>query len=72
LVIFAQFVPLRSIGANFDPAPIVEHPDPYDPLFMIGRSMVFGFLALFLPRDVLLPDHDRIAIPLFASDQTHH
>lgn len=38
---------------------------------MIGRSLVFDFFALFYRGDVLLPDHDRIAVPLFAADQIH-
>jgi len=38
---------LRSIGVNLDRAAVVAHPYFYDPLFVIGRPLVFDFLALF-------------------------
>jgi hypothetical protein len=42
------------------------------PLFVMGCLLVFDFLALFHRDDVLPPDPDRIAVPLFSADQTHH
>jgi hypothetical protein len=71
LIVFAQFLPLRSIGADFDRAAVVAHPDFYDPLVVIGRPLIFDFLALFDSRDVILPDHDCVPTFLFAGDQTH-
>jgi len=61
-IVFAQFLPLRSIGANLDGTAVVAHPDFYDPLLVIGRPLVFDFLALFHRSDVILPDHDRVAV----------
>jgi hypothetical protein len=66
LILFVQSLPLRSIGADFDRAAVVAHPDLYDPLFVIGRPLVFDFLALLHGRDVILPDYNRVAIFLFA------
>jgi hypothetical protein len=34
---------LRSIGANLYGTAVAAHPDVYDPLFVIGRSLVFDF-----------------------------
>jgi hypothetical protein len=62
---------LGLIGVDFNPTPVVEHLDFHDSLFVIGRPLVFDFLALFHRRDVLLPDHDRVAALLFTA-QTHH
>jgi len=45
----------------------IEHPDFHDPLFVIGRLLVFDFLALFHRRDVVLPDYDCVAALLFAA-----
>jgi hypothetical protein len=69
LIVFAQFLPLRAIGADFDPTSNVAHPDFYDPLFVIRRPLILDFFALFHRRDVILPDHDRVATFLFATDQ---
>jgi hypothetical protein len=69
-IVFAQFLPLRSIGVNLDRTPVVAHPDFHDPLFVIGRPLVFNFLALLRRRDLILPDHDRVTAFLFAADQT--
>jgi hypothetical protein len=69
LVVFAQLLPLRSIGADFDRSSVVAHPGFYDPLVVIGRPPIFDFLAFFHSRDVILPDHDGVATPPFASEE---
>jgi hypothetical protein len=69
-IVLTQFLPLRSIGANLDGTAVFAHPDFYDPLFVIGRPLVFDFLALFYRGDVILPDHDRVAIFPFATGHT--
>jgi hypothetical protein len=60
-IVFVQFFPLRLIGTDLDPAAVVEHPHFHDPLFVIGRPLVFDFLALFYRCHVILPDHDCVA-----------
>jgi hypothetical protein len=67
-LVFAQFLPLRSIPTDFNPASVIEHPDFYDPLLVIGRPLVFECLTLFHCCDVIPPDHDRVAIFLLAAD----
>jgi hypothetical protein len=42
-IVFTEFLPLRSIGANLDGTAVAALPDVYDPLFVIGRSLVFDF-----------------------------
>src|SRR5436190_20626877 len=72
LLVFAQLLPLCSIRADFNPASVIDHPDFYDPLFVIGRPLVFDCLTLFHRCDVILPDHDRAAIFLFTAGQVYY
>ena len=69
-IVFAQFLPLRSIGVDFNRTAVVEHPGFHDPLFVIGRPLVFDFLALFHRRNLILSDHDRVATFLFTTAHT--
>jgi hypothetical protein len=58
---------LGSIDVDFDRTTVVEHPSFQDPLFIIGRPLVFDLLALFRRRDIVLPDYDCFAGFLFAA-----
>ena len=68
-IAFAQFFPLRLTDMDFDRATVVKHPDFHDPLFVIGRPLVFDFLALFHRGKIILPDHDCVATFLSAAAQ---
>src|SRR6266436_904769 len=68
-IVFAQFLPLPSIGTDLDRTAVIEHPNFHDPLFVIGRPLVFDLLALFRRRDIVLPDYDCFAALLFAAAQ---
>src|SRR6266478_1660066 len=65
-IVFAQSLPLPSIGTNLDCTAVIEHPNFYNPLFVIGRLLVFDLLALFRRRDIV-PDYDCFAGFLFAT-----
>jgi hypothetical protein len=66
-IVFAQLLPLRSIGTDLDPTSVIEHPNFHNPLFIIGRPLVFDLLALFCCDDIVLPDYDGFAACLFAA-----
>ena len=66
-IVFARLLPLRLFGADFNPAPVIEHSHFHDPLFVIGRPFAFDFLALLHRRNIILPDHDCFATLLFAA-----
>src|SRR6266436_896875 len=66
-IAYAQFLPLPSIGTDLDCTAVIEHPNFHDPLFVIGRPLVFDLLALFRRRDIVLPDYDCFAGFLFAA-----
>ena len=44
---------------DFNRTAIIDHADFHDPLFAVGRPLVFDFVALFRRRNLILPHHDR-------------
>jgi len=53
--VLVQFLPTRLISLDLNCAAVVAHPDFYNPLFVIGRPLIFDFLALFYRCHVWSP-----------------